>query len=291
MPVLAPAAARLAAPGGGGGRASWSARCRAIEEPHRDGLGDHRAGRRRGADGQPRSATRCCRRVIEEAPVRNVARFHAACSDVPENMELFGQLSFMAYAQEEIYYRPPEARAAPLLAARRVRARGHKGNGHPDHETPDVTLQPAARPTRGTSSTCGRTPPRRRSRASRITRRPGLGVGRPRGRRAAQQPEPAPALLRRQRLAPARGAARRRLLAARQPAGRGRTTCGSWSATATDGASFLRSVLEAMGSEALAAGILSPVRTYESTGQRRPRWPPASSRWAASPCWCATCAR
>jgi hypothetical protein len=36
----------------------------------------------------------------------------------------------------------------------------------------------------------------------------------------------------------------------------------------TDGASFLRSVLEAMGGEALGAGILSPVRTYESTGLR-----------------------
>ena len=36
----------------------------------------------------------------------------------------------------------------------------------------------------------------------------------------------------------------------------------------TDGTSFLRAVLEAMGGEALAAGILSPVRTYEATGLR-----------------------
>jgi hypothetical protein len=36
----------------------------------------------------------------------------------------------------------------------------------------------------------------------------------------------------------------------------------------TDGASFLRTILGTMGSEALAAGILSPVRTYESAGLR-----------------------
>jgi hypothetical protein len=35
-----------------------------------------------------------------------------------------------------------------------------------------------------------------------------------------------------------------------------------------DGAGFLRAVLAAMGSEAAAAGILSPVRTYESSGLR-----------------------
>ena len=43
---------------------------------------------------------------------RDVARYHAACADVPENLELFGQLSFMAYAQEEIWYRPPGSSTA-----------------------------------------------------------------------------------------------------------------------------------------------------------------------------------
>ena len=47
------------------------------------------------------------RSVIEEGGKRDVARYHAACADVPENMELFGQLNFMAYAHEEIWYRPP----------------------------------------------------------------------------------------------------------------------------------------------------------------------------------------
>ena len=72
--------------------------CRAIEEPPR-GLGDHRAGRRRRADGH-RDPLRAPAGAGRGGGQRNVARFHAACSDVPENMELFGQLGFMAYAQE-----------------------------------------------------------------------------------------------------------------------------------------------------------------------------------------------
>src|SRR5204862_370594 len=43
-------------------------------------------------------------RLIEEGAKKNVGRYFAACSDVRENLELFGQASFMAYAQEEILY-------------------------------------------------------------------------------------------------------------------------------------------------------------------------------------------
>ena len=78
------------------------------------GLGDHRAGRRRRADGH-RDPLRAAAGAGRGGRQRNVARFHAACSDVPENMELFGQLGFMAYAQEEIFYRPPEAESAARL--------------------------------------------------------------------------------------------------------------------------------------------------------------------------------
>jgi len=35
-----------------------------------------------------------------------------------------------------------------------------------------------------------------------------------------------------------------------------------------DGAAFLGAVLKAAGKEALSAGILAPVRTYESTGRQ-----------------------
>jgi hypothetical protein len=45
--------------------------------------------------------------VCEEGVRRGVVRYHAACADVRENLELFRQLSFMAYAQETIVYREP----------------------------------------------------------------------------------------------------------------------------------------------------------------------------------------
>ena len=82
--------------------------CRAIEEPHRD---DWVIIELDAADSPMAGEVRYAllRAVIEEGAQRNVARYHAACADVPENMQLFGQLSFMAYAQEEIWYRPPSA--------------------------------------------------------------------------------------------------------------------------------------------------------------------------------------
>ena len=90
--------------------AEWEGRlvgsCRAIEEPHRD---DWVITELDAADSPMASEVRFAllRSVIEEGGRREVARYHAACADVPENMELFGQLNFVAYAHEEIWYRPP----------------------------------------------------------------------------------------------------------------------------------------------------------------------------------------
>ena len=151
--------------------AEWEGRlvgsCRAIEEPHRDDwvITELDAAASPMA-GEVRYAL--LQAVIEEGAQRNVARYHAACADVPENMELFGQLSFMAYAHEEIWYRAPGG--PPRRAGRHGRADG------PGHR----------RPTRGTSSTCGRTPRRRRSPGSRATAPPtGSRSGTRRSSRAA----------------------------------------------------------------------------------------------------------
>jgi len=82
--------------------------CRAIEEPHRD---DWVITQLDATDSPMAAEVRhaLLRAVIDEGAQRNVARLHASCADVPENMELFGQASFMPYAQEEIWYRPPGA--------------------------------------------------------------------------------------------------------------------------------------------------------------------------------------
>jgi len=90
--------------------AEWDGRlvgsCRAIEEPHRD---DWVITELDAADSPMASEVRFAllQAVIEEGEKHDVTRYHAACADVPENLELFGQVSFMAYATEEIWYRPP----------------------------------------------------------------------------------------------------------------------------------------------------------------------------------------
>ncbi len=85
--------------------------CRAIEEPHRD---DWVITELDAADGPMAAEIRygLLGALVEEGARHEVTRFHAACADVRENLELFGQSGFMAYAQEEIWWRPPEPRAA-----------------------------------------------------------------------------------------------------------------------------------------------------------------------------------
>jgi hypothetical protein len=80
--------------------------CRAIEEPGRD---DWVITELDAADGPMAAEIRydLLSAACEEGIRRGVARYHAACADVRENLELFRQLSFMAYAQETILYREP----------------------------------------------------------------------------------------------------------------------------------------------------------------------------------------
>jgi len=87
--------------------------CRALEEPHRDDwvITELEAAESPAA---PEIRYALLAAVVEAGADHGVARYHAACSDVRENLELFGQNGFMAYGQEEIMYRPPE----PLAGAR-----------------------------------------------------------------------------------------------------------------------------------------------------------------------------
>jgi hypothetical protein len=229
--------------------------CRAIEEPRRKDWA-----------------------IIEldaaEGPMATEIRFAllqalvAACSDVPENMELFGQLGFMAYAQEEILYRPPEAESPARSWLRGMFGReGTKGNGHADGELPHATLQPAGAPDAWHlfDLWSHATPP---------------AIARIEDYQAADWESVGhEGVVPRSSLNPLLhfSGVEAWLMPWEQRAG-GFSQHGSCREgphylrflvrEGTDGASFMRTVLEAMGSEALAAGILSPVRTYESTGLR-----------------------
>ncbi len=80
--------------------------CRAVEEPRRD---DWVITELDAEDGPWAAEIRyhLLGAIVEAGADRDVTRFHAACADVRENLELFGQAGFVAYAQEEIWWRPP----------------------------------------------------------------------------------------------------------------------------------------------------------------------------------------
>ena len=244
--------------------------CRAIEEPRRE---DWAIIELDAAEGPMATEIRYAllQALVEEAPLRNVARFHAACSDVPENMELFGQLGFMAYAQEEILYRPAEPTRGPRSWVRGLLTRdGSAGSGSSATDAGGRGLQSAGAPDAWHlfDLWTHATPPA-------IARLEGYaaadweGVGHE-------------GVVPRSSLNPLLhfSAVSAWLMPHEQRAG-GFAQHGACREgphylrflvrDGSDGAGFLRAVLGAMGDEAAGAGILSPVRTYESTGLRAAR--------------------
>ena len=266
--------------------------CRAIEEPHRE---DWVITELDAADGPMAAEIRwsLLEALIAEGQKKDIARYHAACSDVRENLELFGQAGFMAYAQEEILYLAPAAERGARGWLRRVLAR--------DGRTPDgARAERDGAPARGGRSVEGG------------GRQPATGDRTP-GERPPIQAAGAPdawhlfdlwshatppaiarvegysasdwesvgheAIVPRSSLNPLLhfSEVAAWFLPADQRAG-GFAQHGACREgphylrflvrDGADGAAFLRSALEAMGRDALAAGILSPVRTYESTGMR-----------------------
>ena len=56
---------------------------------------------------------RLVQQVLREGPKRGAVRFHVACADADDNIELFMQAGFMRYGDELVLFRPP---ARPLPA-------------------------------------------------------------------------------------------------------------------------------------------------------------------------------
>ncbi len=239
--------------------------CRAIEEPHRD---DWVITELDAADGPMAGEVRwsLLGALIEEGVRHDVARFHAACADARENLELFGQAGFAAYAQEEIWYRPPEAERGARSWLRSLVSRD--GRGKRGGTTPDLPqLQPAGAPDAWHlfDLWSHATPP---------------AIARIEGYSAHDWEEVGnEAIVPRSALNPILhfSEVNAWLLPSEQRAGgfaqHGACRHGPHYLRAlvregTDGATFLHAALLRMGPDALAAGILSPVRTYESAGAR-----------------------
>lgn len=251
--------------------------CRAIEEPHRD---DWAIIELDAADGPMAAEVRWAllEALISEGAKKNVARYHAACSDVRENLELFGQAGFVAYAQEEILYLAPVTERGAAGWLRRIVGRSRPPRGAdgagPDHwgEAHGPAEQHARLQAAGAPDAwhlydlwTHATPP---------------AIARIEAYAAADwEAAGQEAIVPRSSLNPILHFAEVKawFMPSEQRAG-GFVQHGACREgphylrflvrDGIDGAAFLRAALDAIGADATAAGILAPVRTYESAGMR-----------------------
>ncbi|CAN5223996.1 hypothetical protein BH23CHL9_BH23CHL9_07260 [soil metagenome] len=238
--------------------------CRAIEEPHRD---DWAITELDAADGPMAGEIRydLLGAMVEEGARHEVGRFHAACADVRENLELFGQSGFMAYAQEEIWWRPPEPTRGPRSWLRSLVARDGRHASAPGLDLPDLQAAGAPDAWHLFDLWSHATPP---------------AIARIEGYNAADwESVGREGIVPRSALNPILhfNEVDAWMLPAEQRSG-GFAQHGACRdgphylrflvRDGTDGAGFVRAALVRMGSDAIGAGILSPVRTYESAGMR-----------------------
>ncbi len=237
--------------------------CRAVEEPHRD---DWVITELDAAEGPMAAEVRyhLLNALIDEGVRHDVGRFHAACSDVRDNIELFGQAGFMAYAQEEIWWRPPEVVRGPRSWLRGVVSRDGR---RPRREADGLALQAAGTPDAWHlfDLWTHATPPA-------IARIEGYGA-------ADWESAGNEAIVPRSALNPILHFTEVNawLLPYEQRVA-GFAQHGSCRSgphylrflvrDGMDGGAFVSAVLGRLDPDALAAGILAPVRTYESAGTR-----------------------
>lgn len=235
--------------------------CRAIEEPGRE---DWVITELDAADGPMAAEIRydLLAAVCEEGVIRGVARYHAACADVRENLELFRQHSFMAYAQETILYREPVPER-PRGGLRRRFSRGRSA-------APELDLRPAGAPDAWHlfDLWSHATPPA-------IARIEGYGA-------ADWESVGHEAVVPRSSLAPllhfgeveawlTEQDGRAGLFLQHGACREGPHYVRFLVRDGTDGGERLPAALERLGSGAASAGMLAPVRTYEAMGMRAAR--------------------
>jgi len=79
------------------------------------------------AVGQPDAGEiryRLVQQVLREGQKRGAARFHVACGDADDNVELFMQAGFARYGEERILYRPPDQALPAPWTEKRAAAAG-----------------------------------------------------------------------------------------------------------------------------------------------------------------------
>ena len=241
---------------------------RAISEPHRP---DWAIIELDADDGDMAAEVRwhLLTALVEAGGSEGVARFHVACADARENLELFGQAGFMAYAQEEISYRPPDVTRGPgsWLRAFVDARRGGGPGGEDGRDSGPPTVRSAGSPDAWHlfDLWTHATPPAI-ARIEDYHAADWEGVGHE-------------AVVPRSSLNPLLqfgtvgawlqvGEQRAAAMAQHGACREGPHYLRFFIREGADGAAFLREVLRGPAREAAAAGILAPVRTYESAGLR-----------------------
>jgi hypothetical protein len=272
--------------------------CRAIEEPHRD---DWVITELDAADGPMAAEVRWAllQALIEEGAKKDIARYYAACSDVRENLELFGQAGFMAYAQEEIQYLAAANERGPRSWLRKLVVRDaaarHEGDGGVE-----VTPRNRSRQRSGSVDRSGSIERRGKARAHddrHVSLQPAgapdawhlfdlwthatpPAIARIEGYSATDWESAGhEAIVPRSSLSPILhfSEVNAWLMPHEQRAGgfaqhgvcrEGPHYLRFLIRDGADGVAFLHAVLNTVGPDAAAAGVLAPVRTYESAGLR-----------------------
>ena len=89
------------------------------------------------APGHPRPGEirfRLVQQILREGQKRGAARFHVACADADDNVELFMQAGFVRYGEERVLYRPPDQ---PLpRAVDRTQPPRRRASARPGRSTP-----------------------------------------------------------------------------------------------------------------------------------------------------------
>lgn len=236
--------------------------CRAIEEPHRD---DWVITELDAAEAPMAAEVRFAllEAVVEEGARHNVARFHAACSDAPENLTLFRQAGFTSYAAEEIFYRPPAGERGARSWLRTIIPGNAPGVTSANPDPPALQQIGSGDAWHLFDLWTHATPP---------------AVARTEDYAAADwEPVGHEGVVPRSCLNPllhfssvdAWGVHEGQRLGAFAQHGASREGphyLRFLVRDGTDGAGFLQAVLSALGGEAAAAGIIAPVRTYEAAG-------------------------
>lgn len=78
------------------------------------GAADRDAAGRASGPGEIRY--RLVQQILREGQKRGAARFHVACADADDNVELFMQAGFARYGEERVLYRPPDQPLPRLMS-------------------------------------------------------------------------------------------------------------------------------------------------------------------------------